>query len=188
MKQNSINVRKITYLAALTAIVVVLQLAGSFIRFGIFSISAVLVPIVMGSALCGAVSGAWLGLVFAIVVLVSGDATAFMVIDPFGTVLTVILKGVLCGLCAGIAYKLLSRFNKYLAVIASAVVCPLVNTGVFLIGSRLFFWETVAEWAGSTVAADILVYLVGLNFPAELVLNIVLAPVILRLLNLKLKK
>lgn len=39
--------QKLTLLALLTAIVVVLQLLGSFIRFGGFSISLVLVPIVL---------------------------------------------------------------------------------------------------------------------------------------------
>ena len=72
-----------------TAIVFVLQLLGGGIRFGMFSITLVLVPIVVGSAVYkwkpkswyGILTGAWLGLVFGIAVLVSGDAAAFMAID-----------------------------------------------------------------------------------------------------------
>ena len=50
--------------ALLTAIVVVLQFLGFFLRFSTFSISLVLMPIVIGAALYGIGTGAWLGLVF----------------------------------------------------------------------------------------------------------------------------
>ena len=39
--------------AILTAIVVVLQILGGFIKFGPFSVSLVLIPIVIGAAKCG---------------------------------------------------------------------------------------------------------------------------------------
>ena len=41
-----------------------LQFVGSAIRFGPFSISLVLIPIVLGAALYGWGMGCWLGLVF----------------------------------------------------------------------------------------------------------------------------
>ena len=44
------------------AIVAVLQLVGSAIRFGPFSISLVLIPIVLAAALYGWGMGCWLGL------------------------------------------------------------------------------------------------------------------------------
>ena len=81
--------------AILTAIVVVLQLMGSFIKFGPFSISLVLIPIVIGAATCGTAIGAWLGLMFGFVVLISGDAAAFLSVNSFGTIVTVLLKGTL---------------------------------------------------------------------------------------------
>ena len=117
--------------AILTAIVVVLQILGGFIKFGpFFRFSPVLIPIVIGAAKCGVKIGTWLGLVFGTVVLLNGDATAFFAVNVSGTVLTVLLKGAACGFAAGLTYKLLAKYNKYAAVIAAAVVCPLVNTGV----------------------------------------------------------
>ena len=174
--------------AVFTALVVILQLMGSFIRFGPFAISLVLVPIVIGAAICGVKIGAWLGFVFGFVVLVSGDAAPFMAIDVFGTILTVRVKGTACGLAAGLVYKALSRYNRYLAVVAAAVVCPVVNTGVFLVGCSVFFLKTITEWGvaeGFTnVAAYMFLGLAGGNFLFELASNIVLSPVIMRVLNI----
>lgn len=174
--------------AVFTALVVILQLMGSFIRFGPFAISLVLVPIVIGAAICGVKIGAWLGFVFGFVVLVSGDAAPFMAIDVFGTILTVLVKGTVCGLAAGLVYKALSRYNRYLAVVAAAVVCPVVNTGVFLVGCSVFFLKTITEWGvaeGFTnVAAYMFLGLAGGNFLFELASNIVLSPVIMRVLNI----
>lgn len=171
-----------------TAIVVVLQFLGGGIRFGMFSISLVLVPIVVGAAVYGWKAGAWLGVMFGAAVLLSGDASAFMVVDPLGTVLTVLVKGASCGLVAGLVYQLFERWNKVLAVFAAALVCPIVNTGVFLIGCWLFFLETVAEWGRGlgydNVAAYMFLGLAGVNFLVELAVNLVLAPVIVRLIRI----
>ena len=175
--------------AILTAIVIVLQLLGGFIKFGPFSISLVLIPIVIGAAKCGVKIGTWLGFVFGAVVLLSGGAAAFLAVNVFGTVLTVLLKGAACGFAAGLTYKLLEKYNKYTAVVAAAVVCPVVNTGVFLIGCLLFFLDTIKAWGAglgftNTVSYMFLV-LVGGNFLFELATNMILSPVILRILNFK---
>ncbi len=185
------SIEKMVLLAILTALVILLQFLGSFIRFGPFSISLVLIPIVIGAATCGIGAGAWLGLVFGIVVLISGDATAFLTFHPAGTVITVLVKGVAAGLVSGVVYKSLEKLNLYAAVIAAAVVCPLVNTGVFLIGCCLFFLELVSEWGAAlgyeNVGAYMFLGLAGANFLFELGTNIVLSPVIVRLLNIRRK-
>ncbi len=188
-KKQSIDVRKMTYLAILTAIVFVLQLFGGGIRIGTFSIALILVPIVIGAALCGIGAGAWLGFVFGIAVFVTGDAAAFLQFNILGTIITVLLKGTLAGLAAGAVYKLFEKFNRYLAVLVSAVVCPIVNSGVFFLGGIVFFLEDIEEnWAGGSGGAlFIITGLIGLNFFIELAINIVLAPVILRIINIKKK-
>ena len=93
---------KLTYLALMTAMVVVCELLSIFVG-GIFTITFALVPIVIGAAICGPWGGAWLGGVFSVIVLFT-DAGAFLAINPAGTVVTVILKGTLCGLAAGLTY------------------------------------------------------------------------------------
>ena len=179
------NTRKIARVGLLTAVVVVLQLLGSFIHFGPFSISLVLIPIVVGASLYGVLSGAWLGLAFGITVLISGNAAAFLAVNPGGTVVTVLLKGALAGLLAGAVYKAIEKKNKVVATIVAAIICPVVNTGIFLIGCRLFFFDTIKTWAaGTNVFVYMITGLVGFNFLFELGLNIILSPTIVKLTKL----
>jgi len=184
---KSINTQKIVLLALFTAIVIVLQMLGTFIRFGPFSISLVLMPIAVGAALLGVLAGAWLGLVFGFVVLVSGDAGAFLAINPAATVFVVLFKGALAGFVAGALYKLLERKNKTIAAITAAIACPVINTGVFILGCYAFFLPTLTEWgvaAGAVnVTAFIFLVMVGVNFLFELGVNVILSPVIVRLIQ-----
>ncbi|MBQ1504373.1 MAG: ECF transporter S component [Oscillospiraceae bacterium] len=179
--------RTLVGVALFTAIVVVLQLLGSFIKFGPFSISLVLIPIVVGAAVYGAWAGAWLGFVFSVVVLIT-DAGAFLAVSVIGTVVTVILKGTLAGLLAGLVYKALANKNQYLAVLVAAFVCPVVNTGIFLLGCLVFFMPTISGWAesmGFPSAGNYMIYgMVGINFLAELVTNLVFSPLIVRIIKL----
>ena len=193
MEKKSISTRTLTGMALLTAVVVILQFLGAFVRFGPFSISLVLIPIVVGAALYGPLAGAWFGFVFGMVVLLSGDAAAFLVVSPLGTILTVLLKCSLAGLCAGLVYKALSRSETKvhgvdLAVVAAAVVCPVVNTGVFLLGCLAFFMPTISEWAAGmgfeSVGKYMIFGLVGGNFLFELLFNIILSPIIVRLIHI----
>lgn len=188
MQNNTGKTRKLTGIAIFTAIVVVLQLLGSFIRFGPFSISLVLIPIVVGAAMYGTAAGAWLGFIFGLVVLLSGDAAEFLGVNALGAIITVIAKGTLAGLCAGLVFRALAKTNTYVAVIASAIVCPVVNTGVFLLGCLLFFMETINGWAAeahfANAGAYMIVGLVGLNFVFELLVNVILSPVIVRIISI----
>ena len=182
------NTKKIVGIGVMTAIVVVLQLLGSFIKFGVFSISLVLVPIIVGAALYGIRAGAWLGLAFGVTVIASGDAGVFLTVNPAGTVITVLLKGILAGLAAGAVYKAIEKKSKLGAVIASGIVAPVVNTGVFIIGCWLFFMPLINEWAAAAGAENaglfVLTGVVGLNFFVELAINLALSTVIVRLIHI----
>ena len=183
MKNKKFDRNKTVRLATtgiLTAIVVVFQFIGASIKFGTFSVSLVLIPIVIGAALGGKHVSTWLGFVFGVVVLLSGDAAAFLPINPIGTIITVIVKGALAGFVGGIAFELFKKINTYFAVIVSAILVPLTNTGIFLIGCRLFFFDTIKEWAIGLGFENAFTYmivgLVGINFLFELAINIILSP------------
>lgn len=183
--KNKFNANTIIGLGLLTAIVVVMQFISMGLRFGTFSITLTLIPIVVGSALYGWGSGAWLGFVFGAAVLLTGDANTFLAVNVPGTIITVLAKGALAGLCAGLMYKLLSGKNQLAAVIVSAVVAPVVNTGVFVLGSYLFFFDYLSGLAeGTNLFVFILVALVGINFFIELGINLVLNPAILQIIRI----
>ena len=183
--------QKLALLALLTAIVAVLAYFGGFIKVGATaSISLTLIPVVMGSALLGPYAGAWLGGVSGAVFFMTLDSAFWLGLSIPGTIITVMVKGILSGLCAGFAYKLLEKVNRYLAVLVSAVVCPVVNTGIFILGSFIFFMDTVnggAAAKGMSIGGYIIIFFVGLNFVLELLANIILSPAILRLINIRKK-
>ena len=181
------NTRLITGLGVFTAIVLVLQLTGAAIKFGVFSITLTLAPIIIGAALYGIGAGAWLGLVFGVAVLISGDAAPFLAVSPAGTVVTVLLKGTLAGVAAAAVYKAIEKKNTLAAVIASGITAPVVNTGVFVIGCLVFFMPTINEWAAAagveSAGKFIITGMVGINFLVELAVNLVLSTVIVRIIE-----
>jgi len=73
-------------------------------------------------------------------------------------------------------------------VVVAAIACPVVNTGIFLLGCQVFFLDTITEWAAAYNFADVGTYMIfgltGVNFLIELGVNLVLAPVATRLIRL----
>ena len=187
MENTRLDTRKLVTLAIFTAIVAVLQLMGVAIRFGTFAVSMVGVPVILGGALMGPAAGAWLGLVFGITVLVSGDAALFFAWDPVATVVIVLLKGTLAGFAASALYQLLERKSDFLAVLAAAMAYPFVNTGVFFLGCMLCFLDDCIQFAANlgitgSGPAIIMTVFIGFNFFFELGLDLVLSGVIDRLI------
>ena len=184
------NTKQMVLGGVLTALVIILEvISASLGKAGIFRFTFSLLPIAIGVATCGIGMGAWLGFIFGLSVLLTGDAAAFLAVNVPGTIITVLLKGTLCGVFSAIAYKLVNKFNSFAAAATAAVVCPIVNTGVFLIGCLIFFMDTISGWAaaaclGANVGQFMILGLVGINFIIELATNIVLTPVIARLINI----
>jgi uncharacterized membrane protein len=193
-KTVSANTRRLVFMALLTAIVIVLQMLGAFVRFGPFQFALVLVPIIVGAAMFGVLAGGWLGAVFGIVVLLNGDAAPFLAISIPATAAVVMLKGIASGVAAGLVYRvvcnmLAARANRQaLAVLAAAVVSPIANTGIFLLGCWAFFMPTIAEWAVAAgfegAGAYMVLGFVGTNFIIEFIANVALSSAIFRIVRI----
>ena len=187
---NKSNVYRLTGLGILTAIIIVLQVLTTFVRFGPFSITLALIPIVVGAAMYGKGAGAYLGAVFSVVVVImcitGGDVGGFMVwsANPVMCVIMCMLKGTAARFLAGLMYQLVGKKNQLLGVILAALISPIANTGIFIIGMLLFFRETLASWAGGS---DLLTYIImgltGVNFLVELGVNIVLSPIVVKIID-----
>lgn len=188
---KKMTTKELALLAILTALTAILAMLGGFIKIaGVASISLTLIPVVIGAALVGKFGGAWLGLVSGVVFLLTPDAGFWLGLSFPGTVITVLIKAILAGFCAGLVYELLEKFNRFFAVLVAAVVCPVVNTGIFLLGCRVFFFDSVKSWAvegGMPVFVYMITAFVGLNFLFELIANIILCPTIHRIISMRKK-
>lgn len=173
-------------LGLLSAIVVVLQIVASLPKIGPFSITLAIMPIIVGGAMYGWKGGAWLGFVFGVVVLFTdGTVPILMAVNAPATIVICLLKGMLAGAAAAAVYKLLESKNKWLAIIAAGLVCPIVNTSLLVIGLLLFFYGTLTEWAaGQNMLSYIIFGMVGGNFLVETVVNLLLSTVIDRVIKI----
>ena len=189
-KRNS--TKNLVLLALFSAITAVLAYYGGFIKIGgLASVSLTLIPVVIGATVLGPLAGAWLGAVAGAIFFATPDAAFWFGLSLPGTIITVMVKGILAGLFAGLVYKLLEKANRYLAVLVSAIVCPVVNTAVFLLGSVIFFMDTVSAGAaaeGLSAGMYLIIFFVGLNFVFELIANIAVSPAIVRILDIFRKK
>lgn len=185
-KQSYFTAKNISYLAVLTALIVVLQVFSGFFTVGTTSLSFVLVPIVLGGMLLGVGAGAFLGTVFGLVVIFDalGGLDAFTLIllqeNPVFTVVLCLLKGAAAGAVSGLLYKLVARKNKYAAAFVAAAAAPVVNTGIFILGG-LMIGDLLSQYFladGQTLIYFLVVVCAGINFIIEFAINLVLAPAI----------
>jgi len=196
-RKNSLEKTKVLVgMAIFTALVVALQQLAGVIKIGPFSPSLVLVPIVIGAASYGYLSGAWLGLVFGVLVMIGcitgTDIGGNMMwnYNPFVTALICIIKGVAAGALCGLIYQALHKRNQLFATVMAAIVCPVVNTALFTIGAVAVFKPVLLQWSsangyGDDLIAYIFLGMIGLNFLIELAINLILSPVIVRILKLR---
>ena len=98
--------------------------------------------------------------------------------------LTVIAKGMVAGIVAAVIYKAIEKKNKTVAVVAAGIACPIVNTGIFLVGCYLFFQDWLIAVFGTTGFSTVITGLVSVNFAVELGINMLLASVIVRIIDL----
>ena len=190
-EKNFFTAKNITVLGVLTAIIVVLQIFGSYFKIGTISLSFVLVPIVLGGILTGVICGTILGFIFGVITLIMGvvgaDQFTFILFSdhPFLTILTCIVKGSAAGFVSGLVYNLLKNKNLTLATFAASAIAPIVNTGLFIVGAFCMAdtlnTNFVAE--NSNVVYFIFIGCAGINFLVELAINLILAPTVCKIIK-----
>ena len=182
----------------LTALIIVLQTFASGIKIANFTPPLSLIPIITGAILFGEFTGAILGFVFGIVVVmavISGAepfSTLMLNFNPVMTVVICLLKGTAAGYLSGLAYKLLSGHSKMLSLIISSIITPIVNTGIFTIGMLTVFYKLINDSAASAGADNTIVFFfsafIGINFLTEVVFVAVLVPAISNIIYVIKKK
>ncbi len=202
MPTSSYNIskktRKMVSLAMLTAVIIALQVVCTFIKFGPFSITLALAPIIVGAAIYGVGAGVYLGAVMGLVVFITGimglDGGAVLAMMSYGgwvgavfTPLLCLLKSAAAGAVSALLYKWIAKKNSLVAVTVAGVAAPLVNTGIFVLGMLTIFWGYLTSSVGAEGSAAIVILFtgwIGVNFFVELGVNLVLAVAINRIILL----
>ena len=113
-----------------------------------------------------------------------GTIMLLMSINPVACVLICLVKGAAAGYAAGLCYEAIAKKDGRKAVLASGIVCPVVNTGLFVVGMLVFFFDTLNGWAGGqNMLLYIIVGLTGINFLVELGVNVLLTAGIARIIR-----
>ncbi len=186
------KVRKMTTLAILTAIVIVLQLVCTFIKFGPFSITLALTPIIIGAAIYGWKAGAFLGFVFSAVVYITGlmamdggFVMAMMGYNAIGTTFLCLFKGTAAGAIAGLVYKPIAKKSPLAASFTASALAPITNTGIFALGMMTIMYGFLAGSAAENENPIGLLFLgwIGINFIVEFITNVALGAVITNIIG-----
>lgn len=199
MQRTHEKTLRMVQLAILVALVIVLQLVGSNIHVGPVSFSLVLIPIAVGGVLLGPAAGAILGAVFGLITVIGGVSGADVFTNflfskqPVLTVVLCLAKATLAGLCAGLVFRALEKHNHWVAVVLASAVAPVVNTGIFVLGTITLFHSTLEEYilnvgAGVSVVYFIVILCAGINFLAEFGVNLIASPAVYRIWTAVTKK
>ncbi len=193
-KKRTLRLAQMAMLIALIAVLQILATVFSKMVALPVSITLTLVPIVVGAVLFGPGAGAILGFSFGAITLILG-VTGFDLVtlqsfqfSGIGTVGLVLLKGTAAGAAAGaIAIPFKKKEKLYPAVFTAAVLAPLTNTSIYIIGMMTIFqgtWIGEAEaYGGAFVLALIVIGMALVNFVIEMIINMVLAPSAVRIIQ-----
>lgn len=148
-KERKIPLKTVAGILIFTLIMVVMAFTPlGFLKTSGLEASFLVVPVAIGAVVLGPSAGAFLGLVMGIVSFAqcfgtSDIGSALLNTSGINTFLLCIIPRVICGWMAGVFYDLLSKINKkgFVPQLAAAIVCPVVNFVLFMLGLSIFFGQ-----------------------------------------------
>ena len=166
MKQH-FNTKTIVITGLLLALEIIFQLIGNYLQIGPANINLSLVPVVIAGFIGGPISAAILGFFNGIMALLSPSTIGFfMPMSPVGTVIVCLLQCTIAGVVSSLVYH---GFKK---------LAPIINTGLFILGSFIFFRDWIFDGRDVLGAwGFILIGVVGWNFLIELGSTVVLSTI-----------
>ena len=181
-------------LALLVAIEVAMRLLGlGKVPVGPLNMSFLTLPIAVGAVCMGPVAGMVLGMVFGLFSLydaisgVGGMTTAFFSVSPVNTVILCVGMRMLMGLCCGLIFSSLKRFDKpgTWSYILSAMSAPFLNTVFFMGWIVLAFYgcdyvQNLVSVKGAANPFMFVVLLVGVQGVAEFLVSGILGGIVAR--------
>lgn len=194
MNSKFFSAKNVALLGILIALVIVLQLFASAIpMFGV-TLNFSLIPIAFAGIMLGWIGGAIVGfscgvVVFITMAVIGQEPSTAYLFQASPVILTIMCIGktTVAGIVSGLLYKIISRKNVHVAVCLSALVIPIVNTAIYLIGIILMK-EHAALFMGLTNSSASVVFsvvfgLIWLNFVLEMIINVIFTPLIYRVIR-----
>ena len=188
---NSLLIKKLVGVATLTALVVALQFLSNYVKFGTVEMTLALIPIAVGAILYGPLVGGFLGFIMGVIVIFApGTQSVFMPVNPFATVVICLFKSAIAGLASGFVFKLFAYLAKKVedikkkgalfaaGVIVAALIVPLVNTTLFIIGALLFFMSLFGDFTTLVTAV------ITINFAIEFTVSAIASPALVTLVKI----
>ena len=192
---NSSNrTRTLTTLGILTAIILVMSFTPlGYIKTLGLEITLLHIPVILGAALTGPVGGMVLGGVFGAVSFydaitgASAMTGALFQVSPLNTFILCVGMRVLMGLCVGLIFSGLKRFDKpgTWSYIVSAMCAPALNTLFFMGYIVLAFYgcdyvQNLVSVKGAANPFMFVVLLVGVQGVAEFLVSGILGGLVAR--------
>ena len=180
---NQKRVRVIAGSAILAALIVVFQIIGNYVQFGMISINLSLLPIALGAILYGPLVGFILGSINGALVLLSPSTGIFLSYSVFWTVLVCILKTGLAGLLSGLIFKLFKGKGMIPGIFISSLIIPIINSGVFILASVTVMRDIFIEAFNKSGMANMFVFMISVvitwNFLFEFLTTLLLTPTLI---------
>lgn len=191
---------RLTLLAMFTALMILLSFFGS-INVGVFKITFMTLPIIVGATILKPLDSAILGAVFGLssfiqaVLGMSALATALFQIDPFMTFILCFVPRVLDGYLSGLIFQGIKKIDKtnLVSYITVGAAVPLLNTILFMGTLFLFFYnsapiQAIAQKSNVDNIFALFVAMVGINAVVELLVGIILGTAVSKALNVAIKR
>lgn len=180
--KTKITTRQIAGVAIMTALVAALWAISTFVPLKPFSINLALLPIVIGACLYGPWWGLFLGAVDGFLIILDPATGGFLGANAVATVFLCLLKTGLGGLASGFMFQLIHKKNDLVAAIVASLILPIVNTGLFMLGSFIFFQDFLNSLGLTVVGISLTV-----NFAVEFAVAAVMSPVVYKLIKFAVK-
>ena len=193
MNETRRQINKITGMGIILALVVIFQFINNYVPIGFLPFNLALFPIALGSFLFGPWAGLLFGVIDGLLILAAPSTQAiFASYNLFATILLCLGKTGLAGLASGFIFKAFEKKHPMVGAVIGSLAVPFINTGIFYIVTYLIFAEPImallkmSDDAGLFIAIG--VYVIGVNFFIEALVNGALSPIIYKLYSLYIKK
>ena len=191
--------RKLTLLAALTAILIVMSVTPiGYLKVGLIEITFNMIPVVIGAILLGPLGGVVLGGVFgatsfmqALGILGASPLGAVLLgINPIGMFVTCMVPRVAMGWLSALIFKGLYKIDKtkFVSFVVACLSGALLNTVLFMGSLLAFFLNTeliqgfVTELGNGNVFKFLLAF-VGINGLVEAIVCTIVGAAIAKVLQ-----